>query len=387
MTTSSDAIHVNVSYYNAATNLTQIGGATYLSNNIWTIHWSTDGYPAFLNGSYTLNATAWDIYGNAMSFYLNVSVINIGPSPAIITPINAAKVGYLIDFVVSTDLDTQYIQLGYTFGASGTPFNQYLLSQIMPTSNNVNVTPSPDGSQLILNYWLSVPVQDTTLISITMEIGIMAWDDQQNNGSCFESVSIQNEIPPTVLVNFGKSHYQFNTSEVAYDNVISFAANGNDPQGTLNYYLIYRSLEQFNVLYLNSLNYAQRMAYLGNQPGDQYCIGEISYLELNLDNENNPTYYDYNITVTTFYYVIIAVNIYGTPSNCSGNIVLTAPLIDQIQHNINYQEINSMPYIAIGVVVLMAIISAIAVKRTHTVRKTREVQKKLVQIQQERNYS
>ena len=98
-------------------------------------------------------------------------------------------------------------------------------------------------------------------------------------------------------------------------------------------------------------------------------------MELNLDNENNPTYYDYNITVTTFYYVIIAVNISGTPSNCSGNIVLTAPLIDQIQHNINYQEINSMPYIAIGVVVLMAIISGNRSEKDSHSRKTGEVQR------------
>jgi hypothetical protein len=331
----------------------------------WSILWKTNDFQdeaelhRVLNGPVTIFFEATDIYNNTDIYNISITLDNTPPTVVITWPPTNEKVGFDLPVIGYSDNDT--VSMAIRYGICDN-CNANTLTTLVVT----NIT--NNGTHFLFNETLNLFPFRQNIGEVDIRINIIAIDNQGLIGIVDRYVKLQSAIPtaPSVVEKEG---HELNSDGKSYNVQIKIRKGTGDEIR----YLIYRSLRPFDTSVLNKMDPLDRYSFLGQVPGDKYCIGEI-YRNSSESLDSFVHFTDDKVPSNKYFYVVLAMNVYNNPSNCSPLLVIELPFVEP-NNNLNLSDLNLMLYIAPAVMGLVALFSYVKVKSTKKVRTLSEIKR------------
>ncbi len=289
-TYSNDILYVNYSYYLSNPN-SQIYFAsdTNLLNGLNFIFKAPFAYQKLyivVNATDFAGLHNWDI--------VPITIDNQKPTPILLDQITT--VGLKPEFNVtfnlgSSDNDTQWVSVSYN--EEGALF--YILAQNKTVNVQNLISPDSSNGTHFFIYLNQVDFSELDYDWTYLQVQIQACDNQGLIGIIeLHNLEIRTDTPnKTASLKAQLDKY---TITLTWANV-----------PTATNYLIFRSFIEFDEEELNEkMTPYSRIKYLGSNPGEEFCIAKV--------NKTVTTYVDETFGPNTYYYMIIALNVYGNPS-------------------------------------------------------------------------
>ncbi|MHA1251669.1 MAG: zinc ribbon domain-containing protein [Candidatus Helarchaeota archaeon] len=336
--TANDILYVNYSYYiSNPTNQTFIGSKKNPSGT-WNYIFNAS-LIEYEKITFIVNST--DFAGLHSASFIEIYVDNQEPSPVLVVPIN--DIGILNNFYLAlnndyTDNDTVEMKVYYREYGTGA----YLLAlngykRFTDLNRTIYGT---NGTHYYVNF-TDVQFDQLKYDWEYVDIQFRTTDNQGlTDILTLGKIKVQLDIPnktKNIEVKINKYKITF-TWEVE---------PGND-------YLIYRSYRPFDIESINTMALAERILYLGDSPGEKYCIARIK-----AGTSNNYT--DSVDGPNTYYYLFIAINQYNNPSEAVGKVVKIK--IESTEKEILPSPYREWGYYFLGFLLIMAIITGLSIKR------------------------
>jgi hypothetical protein len=355
------------------------GALTKVSNsNNWTISWdttkgpSTTGYRV-LNGEYTLNFTSVDVYGNTQFNQITIIIDNTAPKPRIILPFASSYVGYEMLFKAYSDDDTVGARIYY-----GKYFSGFESSYTNLNKNVTILNPPFNGTHNVIETTLNL-FEFREKEDVKMGLVLVVWDNQGFiTDNQYVEFYLKSSIPRNSSIYYlpDAAKITVNYDKKTFTVPVSFDRNSEDGYR----YLIYRSLQKFDIQYLNSLEPNERLNTLGSKPGEKYCVGEV--LDKNVIDSRKVEFYDQNVPGNNYYYIVLTQNEFNYTSNCSDMLYVRLS-VNPPERGIDLNDFRAMPYAFGAMVAMMGIIAVSIVKSKRQTRTKRDIMKTYENILEE----
>ncbi|MGQ4872932.1 MAG: hypothetical protein ACP6IY_02550 [Promethearchaeia archaeon] len=336
--TANDILYVNYSYYiSNPANQTFIGSKKNPSGT-WNYIFNAS-LIEYNKITFIVNST--DFAGLHSASLIEIYVDNQEPSPVLIVPIN--DIGILNNFYLAlnndyTDNDTVEIKVYYREYGTGT----YLLAlngykRFTDLNRTIYGT---NGTHFYVNF-TDVQFDQLQYDWEHIDIQFRSTDNQGlTNILTINKVEVKLIFPDkTKNIKFEVEKY---TIVFTWDGEI-----GND-------YLIYRSYEPFDIESLNAMPPAKLILYLGDTPGEGYCIARIK-------SGSSYSYTDEVDGPNVYYYLFIAINQYNNPSEVVGKVVKVE--IEDVSKDILPSPARNWVYYFLMFLFAMLIITVLSLKR------------------------
>ncbi|MHA1895875.1 MAG: zinc ribbon domain-containing protein [Promethearchaeota archaeon] len=361
---------INYYYYETGTTSEKfIGTASYIHEN-WTYTWDTSS----LNGNYTIKASVKDIIGWETNISINISIDNTPPSPIIISPYQFQEIGLYVNITVQTDLDTVKVEFYNSSNASAS-LNEYDLF------NSSTFYTESNGFRYFTAFFdaYSLPSKSEEYFIV------VAYDNQGlSNASAKRRVEITDKYPRELNLGSLTAKYLKDPVNGWYNITLTWQSPLNE--WNITKYFIYRVAIDptiFNVEKLNEMTPAEKFEYLGKIKGEKYCVYIMEVEQIFNKTTQTYTWTDTGLYPSLYYYMIIAVNIYGNPSNCSDVIKVEIPPENPTK-KINLSEVEMLPLLLLIYVAILSVFTAVNIKSSKSKMMRKEARKKLEEMYEEK---
>jgi hypothetical protein len=347
-----------------------IGGATP-PPGVWRRTWNT---ATVSDGQYTIRAIITDKTGWVNVTEMDISIDNTVPSPIILSPLEGQELGARILINVSCDLDT--VQMIY-YNASANPTQAGSYKIINSTTYY---------SQDEQHRYFSVYFNSLLLPTGQHYLKVMAIDNQNfKTNTTYLGVQITNKYPKVPQSVFGSS--LFDSSSKTYNITLTWST----PASKVNItnYAIFRIKDDplffspESIQSINQMSPIQKFSYLGNFEGDICFVKELEVPQVYDNTIKIHTWTDSELSASNYYYIIIAVNVYGNPSNCSSTITIHITAENPAK-TVNLLEVEFLPYLAMIYAGVLAALTVISVKGAKGKQMHKETRVKLESMYEEK---
>jgi len=305
-TNSDDILYVNYTYYTTNPDVQTYLGTYNFPSGSWT-------YPinilpnAHTDITFVVNATDYtDLYGWDT---MEMTIDNLAPTPELVGELLEIGIKPIlnISFAMNlTDNDTAEAAVYYREflpGSGGTGTFIDAENRSVDVSN-LGGDDSTNGTDFFIIFD-EIDLQSLPVLWTHVEIRVWAKDNQDLIGELIlsgnDGIDIKRETPnKTTSFSGTLDGYTVNLTWEAVP--------------TAEYYLVYRSYNKFNLDRTNDWTGFQRLYNLGNDVGVKFCIAKINASQTHVvDNLTGPN---------TYYYLVLAVNQHGNPSEAVAYTVL-----------------------------------------------------------------